>query len=68
MDELKASSAAGPRVGFVSLGCAKALTDSELKRRRRAEGDFPNSSWVGLLELPKGKNCWGVNLKNWGMA
>ncbi|MEY4267434.1 MAG: hypothetical protein RIS90_1969 [Pseudomonadota bacterium] len=30
MDDLKLSSAAGPRVGFVSLGCAKALTDSEL--------------------------------------
>jgi ribosomal protein S12 methylthiotransferase len=30
MDELKAGSAAAPRVGFVSLGCAKALTDSEL--------------------------------------
>jgi len=30
MDDLKVSSAAGPRVGFVSLGCAKALTDSEL--------------------------------------
>ena len=49
-------------------GDKESLTDSELKRRRRAEGDFPNSSWVGLLELPKGKDCWGVNLKNWGMA
>lgn len=30
MDDLKASPTAAPRVGFVSLGCAKALTDSEL--------------------------------------
>jgi len=30
MDEVVASSATAPRVGFVSLGCAKALTDSEL--------------------------------------
>ena len=30
MDDIKASSTAGPKVGFVSLGCAKALTDSEL--------------------------------------
>jgi hypothetical protein len=52
----------------VITGDKESLTDSELKRRRRAEGDFPNSSWVGLLELLKGKDCWGVNLKNWGMA
>jgi hypothetical protein len=38
------------------------FSDAELKRRRGAEGDFPNSSWVGLLELPKGKDFWGVNL------
>ena len=49
-------------------GDKESLTDSKLKRRRRAEGDFPNSSWVGLLKLPKGKDFWGVNLKNWGMA
>ena len=49
-------------------GDQESLTDSELKRRGGAEGDFPNSSWVGLLELPKGKDFWGVNLKNWGMA
>ena len=30
MDEVAASRATAPRVGFVSLGCAKALTDSEL--------------------------------------
>ena len=30
MDNLTASPTAAPRVGFVSLGCAKALTDSEL--------------------------------------
>jgi ribosomal protein S12 methylthiotransferase len=30
MDEVSASRATAPRVGFVSLGCAKALTDSEL--------------------------------------
>ncbi|MEI6759100.1 MAG: 30S ribosomal protein S12 methylthiotransferase RimO [Betaproteobacteria bacterium] len=30
MDEVVASRATAPRVGFVSLGCAKALTDSEL--------------------------------------
>ena len=32
MSELvvKSKSAMGPKVGFVSLGCAKALTDSEL--------------------------------------
>lgn len=46
----------------------ESLTDSELKRRRRAKGDFPNSSWVDVLELPKGKDLYGVNLKNWGMA
>jgi hypothetical protein len=52
----------------VITGDKETLTDSELKRRRRAEGDFPNSSWAGLLKLPKGKDFWGVNLKNWGMA
>jgi len=52
----------------VITGDKESLTDSELKRRRRAESDFPNSSWVGLLEPQKGKDCWGVNLKNWGMA
>jgi len=30
MDDVIASGATAPRVGFVSLGCAKALTDSEL--------------------------------------
>ena len=49
-------------------GDKETLTDSELKRRRRAEGDFPNFSWVDVLELTKGKDFYGVNLKNWGMA
>ena len=49
-------------------GDKETLTDSELKRRRRAEGDFPNFSWVDVLELTKGKDFCGVNLKNWGMA
>ena len=49
-------------------GDQESLTDSELKRRRRAEGDFANSSCVGLLEMPKGKDFCGVYLKNWGMA
>jgi ribosomal protein S12 methylthiotransferase len=30
MEDMTTSAATGPRVGFVSLGCAKALTDSEL--------------------------------------
>lgn len=45
-------------------GDQESLTDSELKRRRGANGDFSNSSCVGLLELSKGKDFWGVNLKN----
>ena len=49
-------------------GDKETLTDSELKRRRRAEGNFPNSSWADVLELPKGKDFCRVNLKNWGMA
>ena len=49
-------------------GDKEMLTDSELKRRRRAEGDFPNFSWVDVFELTKGKDFYGVNLKNWGMA
>jgi hypothetical protein len=52
----------------VITGDKESLTDAELKRGGGAEGNFPNSSWVGLLELPKGKDFWGVNLKNWGMA
>ena len=52
----------------VITGDKETLTDAELKRRRRAEGDFSNSSWVDVLELPKGKDFCGVNLKNWGMA
>jgi hypothetical protein len=52
----------------VITGDQESLTDAELKRRGGAEGNFPNSSWVGHLELPKGKDFWGVNLKNWGMA
>jgi len=49
-------------------GDKETLTDAELKRGGGAEGDFPNSSWVDVLELPKGKDLCGVNLKNWGMA
>jgi hypothetical protein len=52
----------------VITGDKESSTDAELKRGGRAEGDFPNSSRVGLLKLPKGKDFWGVNLKNWGMA
>jgi hypothetical protein len=52
----------------VITGDKESLTDAELKRGGGAEGYFPNSSWVGLLKLPKGKDFWGVNLKNWGMA
>jgi len=52
----------------VITGDEESLTDAELKRGGGAEGDFPNSSWVGLLKLPKGKDFWGVYLKNWGMA
>ena len=52
----------------VITGDKESLTDAELKRRRRAEGDFPNSSWMDVLELPKGKDFCGVNLKNCGMA
>ena len=49
-------------------GDKETVTDSELKRRRRAEGDFPNFSWVDILELTKGEDFCGVNLKNWRMA
>ena len=49
-------------------GDKESSTDAELKRRRRAKGDSPNSSWVYVLELSKGKDLCGVNLKNWGMA
>jgi hypothetical protein len=52
----------------VITGDQESSTDAELKRGRRAEGDFPNSSWVGILKLPKGKDFWRVNLKNWRMA
>jgi hypothetical protein len=52
----------------VITGDEESLTDAELKRGGGAEGDFPNSSWVGPLKLPKGKDFWGVNLKNWGIA
>jgi hypothetical protein len=52
----------------VITGDQESLTDAELKRGRGAEGDFPYSSCVGRLKLPKGKDFWGVNLKNWGMA
>jgi hypothetical protein len=52
----------------VIAGDKETVTDSELKRRRRAEGDFPNLSWVDILELTKGKDFCGVNLKNWRMA
>jgi hypothetical protein len=52
----------------VITGDEESLTDAELKRGGGAEGGFPNSSWVGLLKLPKRKDFWGVNLKNWGMA
>jgi hypothetical protein len=52
----------------VITGDQESSTDAELKRGGRAEGDFPNSSWVSLLKLPKGKDLWGVKLKNWGMA
>ena len=49
-------------------GDKETLTDSELKRRRRAEGNFPNSSWADVLELSKEKDFCRENLKNWGMA
>jgi hypothetical protein len=52
----------------VITGDEESLTDAELKRGGGAKGDFPNSSWVSLLKLPKGKDFWGVNLKNWWMA
>jgi ribosomal protein S12 methylthiotransferase len=43
-----ATAAAAPRIGFVSLGCPKALTDSELiLTRLRAEGYATSKSFAG---------------------
>ena len=49
-------------------GDEESFADAELKRGGGAEGNFPNFPWVGILKLPKGKDFWGVNLKNWRMA
>jgi len=44
----KAAPAAAPKIGFVSLGCPKALTDSELiLTRLRAEGYETSKSFAG---------------------
>ncbi len=44
----QAASAAAPRIGFVSLGCPKALVDSErILSRLRAEGYQTSSSYAG---------------------
>src|SRR5213595_919499 len=47
-DTLVASTAAAPKIGFVSLGCPKALTDSELiLTQLRAEGYDTSKTFAG---------------------
>ena len=64
-----------PKVGFVSLGCPKALVDSErILTQLRAEGyavsptyDAPMSSWSTPADssTPPWTNRWMPSAKRW---